>query len=70
MKTKWMPTAMTAMAALVLGFAVFNLTGCKKSEPAGSGTHAQQYTCPMHSEVVKDAPGDCPKCGMKLVGKK
>ena len=65
-----MPTAMTAMAALVLGFAVFNLTGCKKSEPAGSGTHAQQFTCPMHSEVVKDAPGDCPKCGMKLVGKK
>lgn len=30
---------------------------------------AQQYTCPMHPEVVKDAPGDCPKCGMKLVEK-
>ncbi|WP_010140337.1 heavy metal translocating P-type ATPase [Oceanicola sp. S124] len=25
-----------------------------------------QYTCPMHPEVVRDAPGDCPKCGMAL----
>jgi P-type Cu2+ transporter len=27
------------------------------------------YVCPMHPEVVKDAPGVCPKCGMKLVKK-
>ena len=25
------------------------------------------YTCPMHPEVRSDAPGTCPKCGMKLV---
>ena len=25
------------------------------------------YTCPMHPEVKSDRPGDCPKCGMKLV---
>jgi Cu+-exporting ATPase len=24
------------------------------------------YTCPMHSEVVSDKPGACPKCGMAL----
>ncbi|MDP9172341.1 MAG: cadmium-translocating P-type ATPase [Planctomycetota bacterium] len=24
------------------------------------------YTCPMHPEVVQNAPGDCPKCGMAL----
>src|SRR5688572_21049842 len=30
-------------------------------------THRQQYTCPMHPEVIKDAPGQCPKCGMNLV---
>ncbi|MBE7158944.1 MAG: hypothetical protein INR62_11025 [Rhodospirillales bacterium] len=28
------------------------------------------YTCVMHPEVVQDHPGDCPKCGMKLVEKK
>lgn len=27
------------------------------------------YTCPMHPEVVSDASGNCPKCGMKLVPK-
>ena len=27
----------------------------------------QQYTCSMHSDVIKDAPGTCPKCGMTLV---
>lgn len=27
----------------------------------------QQYTCPMHPEVVKDDAGDCPICGMELV---
>src|SRR5206468_6233329 len=27
----------------------------------------QKYTCPMHPEVVTDHPGNCPKCGMKLV---
>ena len=29
--------------------------------PAGT-----QYTCPMHPEIVRDAPGVCPICGMAL----
>jgi Cu+-exporting ATPase len=41
------------------------LTGAhrKQSPPVPAGT---QYTCPMHPEIVRDAPGDCPKCGMAL----
>lgn len=31
-------------------------------EPAG-----QPYSCPMHPEVKRGAPGSCPKCGMQLV---
>jgi FtsP/CotA-like multicopper oxidase with cupredoxin domain len=25
------------------------------------------YTCPMHPEIVSEEPGNCPKCGMKLL---
>ncbi len=32
-----------------------------ESQPKGT-----KYTCPMHPEVVRDAPGDCPICGMAL----
>lgn len=27
------------------------------------------YTCPMHPEIIKDKPGQCPICGMDLVEK-
>jgi P-type Cu+ transporter len=27
---------------------------------------SQEYTCPMHPEIVQIGPGSCPKCGMAL----
>lgn len=27
------------------------------------------YTCPMHPEIIRNAPGSCPVCGMDLVKK-
>ena len=27
---------------------------------------AAKYTCPMHPQIVRDAPGSCPICGMTL----
>jgi septal ring-binding cell division protein DamX len=30
---------------------------------------ADTYTCTMHPQVVKNAPGKCPICGMNLVKK-
>ena len=47
--------------------------GRKHAAPPSAGTLAStksggaQYTCPMHPEILRDAPGDCPKCGMALV---
>jgi len=32
-----------------------------------STSSTTQYTCPMHSEIVKDEAGSCPICGMDLV---
>ena len=34
---------------------------------AASVVSGTRYTCPMHPEIVRDAPGSCPKCGMALV---
>jgi len=39
------------------------VAGAAAPPPAPAAT---RYTCPMHPEVVRDGPGDCPKCGMAL----
>jgi hypothetical protein len=39
--------------------------GAAPAAEAQPGT--ARYTCPMHPEVVRDAPGSCPLCGMHLV---
>ena len=28
-----------------------------------------KYVCPMHPQIIRDEPGNCPLCGMKLVKK-
>lgn len=48
-----------------------------KMQPMDHASHAQSnsapkgqgslYTCPMDPDVIQDGPGNCPKCGMKLV---
>ena len=35
-----------------------------------SHEHATTYTCTMHPEIIRDKPGNCPICGMKLVPRK
>ena len=34
--------------------------------PAPAATPGTKWTCPMHPEIVRDAPGACPICGMAL----
>ncbi|MBC8108600.1 MAG: hypothetical protein H7Z14_18595 [Anaerolineae bacterium] len=43
-------------------------TSAPAAAPAPDGAQGM-YVCPMHPEVVSDVPGQCPKCGMKLVRK-
>ena len=75
-KTNLMIGALLALAltAIGLGCAGCNksetVTNDNKTEATTSDKAAVKYTCNMHPEVVKDAPGNCPKCGMKLVEKR
>ena len=34
--------------------------------PARSVAQGTEYTCPMHPEIVRGGPGNCPICGMAL----
>jgi P-type Cu+ transporter len=37
-----------------------------KPAPAPQAAPGRRWTCPMHPEIVRDAPGSCPICGMAL----
>lgn len=38
--------------------------------PNDSKPASASFTCVMHPKIVRDKPGNCPICGMKLVPKK
>jgi hypothetical protein len=47
---------------LMMG-AAFSIGAASCGEKANANV---EYYCPMHSEVVQDEPGTCPKCNMNL----
>lgn len=40
--------------------------GHSHSAPKNPASDAAIYTCPMHPEIIRHSPGNCPKCGMAL----
>jgi len=52
------------LIAAAMTCAAINAVANPSPTPSAS---PQKYTCVMHPEVVMDHPGNCPKCGMKLV---
>ena len=49
--------AITAVAATV----AWHRTGGNQAAHTDA-----EYFCPMHPQIVRDKPGECPVCGMKL----
>jgi hypothetical protein len=66
---------MMAVAILFSSVSVFAADLHKNATVADTAKKAKPakvvYTCPMHSDVLSDKPGKCPKpgCGMTLVKK-
>lgn len=59
---------------ILLSFLLMTIISSCNNETNDSHTgHSQQeqdvYTCPMHPEIIRSAPGTCPICGMNLVKK-
>lgn len=54
-------TAYCQLPTLVL---LLILISCSQNKNQVS---TDQYTCPMHPQIVRDKPGTCPICGMNLV---
>jgi Cu(I)/Ag(I) efflux system membrane fusion protein len=59
--------AVGGMSALLCLVALAGLlVGCGDASSTKSGA-GQKYHCPMHPTFIRDKPGDCGICGMKLV---
>ena len=69
MRSKLLFPVILVVGFLFVSFSVSQVYG---QTPQKKTTTVQtvKYTCPEHPDVVKDMPGNCPKCGMKLVEKK
>ena len=49
---------------------VISETKVQMEMPTSNVLQKEFYTCTMHPEIHADKPGNCPKCGMKLVKEK
>ena len=47
-----------------------DMKGMDMNETTAKQSQQVTYTCPMHPEIHATKPGNCPKCGMKLVKEK
>ena len=67
------------MKSIIIHLAAFSLllfsSACNSdkkldhTQHTDTGNKKDIYTCPMHPQIIRDKPGQCPICGMELVKK-
>lgn len=69
MKIKW-KSIMNKQLFILFVLTGFVFSCSNNTEHDNHKDHKSKiYTCPMHPEIVRNEPGQCPICGMKLVEK-
>jgi membrane fusion protein, copper/silver efflux system len=57
----------------ILGLLIVTGFACQQQNTTSHAGHEEaakeEYTCPMHPEIIRNEPGSCPICGMDLVMK-
>lgn len=60
--------AILLVAVLAIGGVAGGIYLTRRHHQGGRvGQATQQWTCPMHPQIVRSEPGNCPLCGMALV---
>jgi len=64
---------MLKLFVFVFAIASFTIIACNSNsdnKTVSTNTDTEEtYTCPMHPQIIRHEPGNCPICGMKLVKK-
>jgi membrane fusion protein, copper/silver efflux system len=69
MKKNFIARLPILLLLLAAGLAACESKKTQKIDVAHEHSVEQQYTCPMHPQIVQNKPGSCPICGMDLVPK-
>src|SRR5262245_23919005 len=63
------PRKALAMVVAALALVALTVTGTVlylRWEHTAADSHTAEYFCPMHPQIVRGEPGECPICEMKL----
>lgn len=65
---RYLKYGLVVIVLSIIGLAIY-FFATKSNEPLENQHQKELYTCPMHPQIIRDKPGNCPICGMALVKK-
>jgi len=64
---KYLKYSLVAVLFLGIGVGLYYFVGNPFSNKRTTAQHDEIYTCSMHPQIIRNKPGNCPICGMKLI---
>ena len=66
---KYLKYSLIASLCLGISIGLYYFVGNPFSNKKATSQHDELYTCSMHPQIIRNEPGSCPICGMKLIKK-